>query len=78
MYHKMIDDLKKKSDEVMGKLKQEFKNIHTGRANTALVENMIISYYGQNTPLKQMASINVPDANLITITPWDANSLGDI
>lgn len=78
MYDKLVRDLKSKSTEVIQKLQEEFKNIHTGRANCALVENIIVSYYGQNTPVKQLSSINIPETNMILITPWDINSIGDI
>ena len=78
MYKDLLKDMRVKADEVLEKLKEEFKNIHTGRANSALVENIVVSYYGQNSPLKQMATINVPEANQIVVTPWDVNSLGDI
>lgn len=78
MYKNLVKDLKNKADEVMGKLKEEFQNIHTGRASSALVENIEASYYGQKQVLKQMASITIPEANQILISPWDVNSLGDI
>jgi len=78
MYQNLVKDLKGKFDEVIEKLNDEFKNVHTGRASSSLVENIVVTYYGQSTPLKQMASITIPDANMIVITPWDANSLGDI
>lgn len=78
MYQTLIRELKKKMDEVLEKLQDEFKKIHTGRANATLVEEIKVSYYGNETPLKQMANISTPDANLIVIQPWDTNSLGDI
>lgn len=78
MYQNLIRDLKKKMDEVLEKLQDEFKKIHTGRANSTLVEEIKVAYYGTQTSLKQMANISTPDANLIVIQPWDANSLGDI
>lgn len=78
MYNSLIKDMKTKSDEVLEMLQGEFKNIHTGRANSALVENVEVSYYGQKSSLKQMASITIPEASQILITPWDVNSLGDI
>lgn len=78
MYQDLIRDLKKKSDEVIERLKEEFKNIHTGRASSSLVENIPVSYYGQNSSIKQMASINVPQSNQIVISPWDKNALGDV
>ena len=78
MYNNLIKDLKTKLDEVIEKLTEEFKNIHTGRASGSLVENIVVAYYGAQTPIKQMATVSVPDANMIVIAPWDANSLGDI
>lgn len=78
MYQNLIKDLKVKLDEVVSKLSEEFKNIHTGRASASLVENINAMYYGQKTPIKQMANISIPDANLIVITPYDVSGLGDI
>ncbi len=78
MYDKLIKDLNTKTAEVLQKLRDEYKNIHTGRANSTLVENIIVSYYGQNTPVKQLAAINIPDANMIVMTPWDTNCLSDL
>jgi ribosome recycling factor len=52
--------------------------IRTGRANPAIVENLMVDYYGAKTPLKQMASINAPEPRLITIQPWDRDSLVNV
>jgi ribosome recycling factor len=52
--------------------------VRTGRANPALVEHIRVDYYGTPTPLKQLASVAVPDARLLTIQPWDKGSLGAI
>ena len=73
-----MSGLKPKMAEVLLMLQDEFKNIRTGKASTAMVENLKVSYYGTQTPLKQMASLTTPDANSILITPWDQNALGDI
>ncbi|MFH1855013.1 MAG: ribosome recycling factor [bacterium] len=70
--------MKQKFEQVRNKLEEDFKSIRTGRASSGIVENIIVSYYGQNTPLKQMANIQTPDAAQIVIQPWDKNSLGDI
>lgn len=78
MYQKIINLLKPKMQEVIEKVVENFQSFRTGKANAALVENIAVSYYGSRVPLKQMANIGVPDANLIVIQPWDANSLGDI
>jgi ribosome recycling factor len=78
MYQTEMKILRQKFDQVIDKLSEDFKGIRTGRASSGLVENIIVTYYGQNTPLKQMANITTPDAALIQIQPWDKNSLGDI
>lgn len=78
MYQAIINQTKPKMQELLGKLEDEFKNIRTGRANTSIVENLKVSYYGTETPFKQMASLTTPDAGSIVITPWDQNALGDI
>lgn len=78
MIQQIINQIKPKMQEIMTKLEDEFVNIRTGRATTSLVENVKVSYYGTETPLKQMANLTTPDSNSILITPWDQNSLGDI
>lgn len=78
MYDKLIRDLRPKTNEVLEKLVEEYQKLRTGKANTALVEGVKVSYYGTETPLKQMAQITTPDAAHIVITPWDKNSLSDI
>ncbi len=78
MFEKIISALRPKMDEVIQKLDETFRGIRTGKANAGLVENIMVTYYGTRVPLKQMANISVPDANLLVIQPWDANSLGDV
>lgn len=53
----------------------EAAKIRTGRANPSIVEDLLVEYYGSRTPLKQMASITVPEARTIVISPWDQGSL---
>ena len=78
MYQTEMKIMRQKFEQVIEKLKDDFRGIRTGRASAGLVENIVVSYYGQNTPLKQMANITTPDASLIQIQPWDKNALGDI
>ncbi len=59
-------------------LNRDFASVRTGRANTALVENLLIDYYGAPTPLSQLGSIIVREARVLQIQPWDKNSLKDI
>jgi len=55
-----------------------FNTIRTGRANTSLLDRVMVEYYGSPTPLKSLANINTPDASTITIQPYDKNSLTQI
>lgn len=78
MYQARIKELKLKFDQVINKLDEDFQNIRTGRASASLVDNIMVTYYGTTAPLKQMASISIPDSSHIVIQPWDKNALGDI
>jgi ribosome recycling factor len=59
-------------------LKRELAKVRTGRANLAILDGVRVDYYGQPTPLNQVASLAVADARLITIKPWEKKLCGDI
>ena len=71
----MIKEIKEDADERMGKtldsLHVAFARIRTGRANPSLLDGIEVSYYGNDTPLNQVASINVEDARTLVISPWE-------
>ena len=71
----MIDDLKKEADERMSKsldaLSHNFNKIRTGRAHPSLLDGLRVEYYGAETPLNQMANVNVEDARTLSLTAWD-------
>lgn len=69
------DEKMKKTIEAM---MREFSEVRTGRAHPGLVEGLHINYYDTPTLLKQLASISVPDAHLITIQPWDITAIPEI
>lgn len=77
-----FDEIQLEAEEKMEKaldyIRQEFRMIRTGRASTALVENIRAEYYGSQTPLKQLANISAPEANLIVIKPFDTSVIKDI
>lgn len=74
----ILNNLKPKMREVVEKLEEELRTVRTGKANSSLIENIMISYYGAQTPLKNMANITAPDAFMLVVQPWDQNSLSDI
>jgi ribosome recycling factor len=78
----MIDDVLTDAEDRMSKaveaLRKELATIRTGRAHPGLIEHLRVDYYGAPTPLNQLATINVPEPRLLTIQPWDQQSLGAI
>jgi ribosome recycling factor len=78
----MIDTVLKKTRQEMEKSVEAFSNdlgtIRTGRASTTLVEKILVDYYGTPTPMQQLALISVPEAQLITIRPFDPGAIKDI
>lgn len=67
----LISDLEKKMQKALQFVLTEFGTIRTGRASTAMVENVSVEVYGSKMPLREMAAITTPDAKTICITPWD-------
>jgi len=59
-------------------LDKEFKKVRTGRASLALFEDIRVDYYGTPTPLKQMASLSIPESRLVIIQPWDQTVIKEI
>jgi ribosome recycling factor len=70
--------LKDKMHKSIEKFNQELKTIRTGRANQHLLDNIKVDYYGNPTPLNQLANISIPDPRTLMIAPWDASSLSAI
>lgn len=78
----MIRDLLRETEDRMKKtlevLEADLRTIRTGRASPALVERVMVDYYGVPTPLNQLAVISAPEPQLLTIRPYDPSSLGEI
>lgn len=64
-------DAKARMQKCVEALKGALAKVRTGRATPALLEGILVDYYGQETPLKQVASINVEDARTLSVTPWE-------
>ncbi len=72
---KVLEDKMKKSISV---LKEELNTVRAGRANPALLDKVMVEYYGSPTPLKNIANISVPDPRSLMISPFDPKSIHDI
>ena len=71
----MIDDIKKdaglRMDKSIESLKGALTKLRTGRAHTSLLDHITVDYYGNETPLNQVATVSVADARMLTVTPWE-------
>jgi len=74
----LLDDGKKRMNGAISALEKEFSKLRTGRATTALVDNIVVDYYGTPTPINQLSSVSVPDSKTITIQPWDKGAFGAV
>jgi len=70
-----LEKIKTKLKNIEESLKTEYSALRVGRATPALVENILVDYFGAKTPLKQLASISAPEPRLIIIEPWDKNTI---
>ncbi len=59
-------------------LKDEFNTIRTGRASASLFDRVRVDYYGEKSPLSQVATVSIPEARLVVIQPWDKGLIGEI
>lgn len=73
-----ISNLKERLKKTVSNLEVELSKIRAGRANANLVNDIVVDYYGAPTPLKQIASISIPEARIIQITPFDKSALKGI
>lgn len=78
MLDQILNESKPKMETQVVHFEGELKTIRASKAESSLIEDLMISYWGTNTPLKKIASVSTPSPTLIVITPFDKNSLGDI
>ncbi len=74
----VLKDMETRMNAALDGLGREFATVRTGRASTALLEGIRVDYYGNPTPISQMATVSTPDARTLVIQPWEAGQLGAI
>ena len=78
----MIDDIISEAAERMtkslGALDDAFKRIRTGRAHPSILDSVMVSYYGSETPLNQLANVTVEEGRSLLVSPWEKNLIGDV
>src|SRR5687767_4735984 len=74
----VINETKPKMEAVVEDFKRKLGNVRTGRATVGLLDSVMVDYYGTPTPLSQMASVAVPEPQLITVQPWDISQVNAV
>src|SRR5436309_8785471 len=75
MIDELLDDARERMHKSVAATKHEFGSVRTGRASPALLDRIMVDYYGAVTPLKQLATISAPEARLLSIAPYDKASI---
>ncbi|MDD3364054.1 MAG: ribosome recycling factor [Syntrophomonas sp.] len=78
MISEIIEDAEERMNKAIEHLSGDFASLRAGKANPAMVDKIMVNYYGASTPINQLANINVPEARLLVINPWDKGSIVDI
>src|SRR4051812_8357299 len=75
MTNELLADAEERMHKSVQSTNTEFGSVRTGRASPALLDRIVVDYYGAPTPLKQLATINAPEARLLTVQPYDQSSI---
>jgi len=78
MLEEISNEARSHMDRAIEHLHHELATIRTGKANASLLDSILVEYFGQKVPLKQVANVTVPDPRLITVQPWDKSVVPDI
>ncbi|MDT8398098.1 MAG: ribosome recycling factor [Pseudomonadales bacterium] len=78
MIKEILKDAEDRMEKSLSALDTAFNKIRTGRAHPGILDSVMVSYYGNDTPLQQVANIVVEDARTLTISPWEKKMTGDI
>ncbi len=78
MLEELLSDAKARMHKSVEATRHKFTSVRTGRASSALLDRVQVDYYGSKTPLNQLASISVPDARMLVVTPFDKSALRDV
>ncbi|MDP4165085.1 MAG: ribosome recycling factor [Bacillota bacterium] len=78
MSTQVMNETKERMQKAISAYQRELATVRAGRANPSLLDKVAVEYYGAQTPLNQIASITVPEARMLVITPYDKTALGDI
>lgn len=78
MIDEIIEDAEERMTKSLASLDDAFKRIRTGRAHPSILDSVMVSYYGTDTPLSQLANVNVEEGRSLLISPWEKQIISDI
>jgi ribosome recycling factor len=78
MTNEVLADTRRRMQKTVEDLSQQLATIRTGRASVHLLDHLMVDYYGTPTPVNQLATLHAPEANLITVQPWDISQINQI
>ncbi|MEW6297387.1 MAG: ribosome recycling factor [Thermodesulfobacteriota bacterium] len=78
MSTQVLDTLRTEMEQTLEALRKELAKVRTGRASTALIEGILVDYYGTRTPLNQLAALSAPEPRLLVVQPYDRSVMGSI
>lgn len=78
MPQSVIKEMEDRMNKAIASLKKDLASLRAGRANPAMLDRVVVDYYGTPTPISQLANISVPEPRMLTIQPWDKSALKEI
>lgn len=78
MPQSVLKDMEERMTKAVGTLKKDLATLRAGRANPAMLDKVVVDYYGTPTPISQLANINAPEPRMLLIQPWDKTALKEI
>lgn len=78
MIEELLQDAREHMEKSVDATRHKFGSVRTGRASTALLDRIMVDYYGTQTPLKQLATVSAPEARLLTVQPYDKSSMKNV
>lgn len=78
MLNDVLSDTEDRMNKTLSAFNSELTKIRTGRASSGLVDNIIVDYYGVETPINQLATVSVPESRTILIQPWDVSAMAEV
>ncbi|MBN1541165.1 ribosome recycling factor [candidate division KSB1 bacterium] len=78
MIDELYKDTKYRMDQSIEAIRGELAKLRTGKASPALLDGVVVNYYGSPTPIRQVANVSAPEPRLLVVQPWERNLLGEI